>query len=277
MAQLKYCDKHNQVGFLRKPDESAGFAEIVDFLRGSNLRYALTTNPTTLVNRFGDCYYQYHTNGTLEIKATIDTIRYTISKASIRESLQLDDATEITMLPNDELFEGMGQMGPKGWFGINVGSNMLTALIWSIHLETESSNKPSRPWGIAIVKLVTKVKKFGKGFEKEEIGFVRPVREGTCGSGEEKPLLKPRSMKREGDTRDEKEAKERNGSLTLGILKKMLILLKELQKKKSLNEQQKKRKAQVQFEAQHYTNEDWDLIRAKIEANAELSKKHARK
>ncbi|GJQ95944.1 reverse transcriptase domain-containing protein [Tanacetum coccineum] len=35
---LMYCDKHNQVGFLRKPDESAGFAEIVDFLRGSNLR-----------------------------------------------------------------------------------------------------------------------------------------------------------------------------------------------------------------------------------------------
>ncbi|GKC79413.1 hypothetical protein Tco_1130187, partial [Tanacetum coccineum] len=39
-----------------------------------------------------------------------------------------------------------------------------------------------------------------------------------------------------------------------------------------MNEQQKKRKAQVQFEAQHYTNEDWDLIRAKLEANAELSK-----
>ncbi|GJS98456.1 putative ribonuclease H-like domain-containing protein [Tanacetum coccineum] len=39
-----------------------------------------------------------------------------------------------------------------------------------------------------------------------------------------------------------------------------------------LNEQQKKRKAQVQFEAQHYTNEDWDLIRSNIEANAELSK-----
>ncbi|GJV73063.1 hypothetical protein Tco_1493058 [Tanacetum coccineum] len=39
-----------------------------------------------------------------------------------------------------------------------------------------------------------------------------------------------------------------------------------------LNEQQKKRKAQVQFEAQHFTNEDWDLIRAKLEDNAELSK-----
>ncbi|GJZ60306.1 hypothetical protein Tco_0616122 [Tanacetum coccineum] len=115
MAQLKYCDKHNQVGFLRKPDESAGFAEIVDFLRGSNLRYALTTNPTiydSLVKQFWQsATANTKADGTLEIKATIDTIRYTISEASIRESLQLADATGITMLPNDELFEGMGQIG----------------------------------------------------------------------------------------------------------------------------------------------------------------------
>ncbi|GJX43950.1 hypothetical protein Tco_0260626 [Tanacetum coccineum] len=40
----------------------------------------------------------------------------------------------------------------------------------------------------------------------------------------------------------------------------------------ALTEQQKKRKSQVQFEAQFYTEEDWDTIRAKLEANAELSK-----
>ncbi|GJR82854.1 hypothetical protein Tco_0153639 [Tanacetum coccineum] len=37
-----------------------------------------------------------------------------------------------------------------------------------------------------------------------------------------------------------------------------------------LTKEQKKRKAQVQFEAQSYTEEDWDTIRAKLEANAEL-------
>ncbi|GJT45658.1 hypothetical protein Tco_0954373 [Tanacetum coccineum] len=115
MAQLKYCDKHNQVGFLRKPDESAGFAEIVDFLRVSNLRYALTTNPTiydSLLKQFWQtATANTNADGTLEIKATIDTIRYSISEASIRDSLQLDDATGITMLPNAELFEGMGQIG----------------------------------------------------------------------------------------------------------------------------------------------------------------------
>ncbi|GJV48744.1 putative ribonuclease H-like domain-containing protein [Tanacetum coccineum] len=91
------------------------FAEIVDFLRGSNLRYALTTNPTiydALVKQFWQtATANTKADGSLEIKATIDTIGYTITEASIRDSLQLEDATGITMLPNDELFEGMGQIG----------------------------------------------------------------------------------------------------------------------------------------------------------------------
>ncbi|GKA71061.1 hypothetical protein Tco_0777200 [Tanacetum coccineum] len=129
----KYCDKHNQVGFLRKPDESAGFAEIVDFLRGSNLRYALTTNPTiydSLVKQFWQtATANTKADGSLEINATIDTIGYTITEASIRDSLQLEDATGITMLPNDELFEGMGQMGSKSGGWDQFGSNIATALI----------------------------------------------------------------------------------------------------------------------------------------------------
>ncbi|GJX22512.1 putative ribonuclease H-like domain-containing protein [Tanacetum coccineum] len=115
MAQLKYCDKHNQVGFLRKPDESAGFAEIVDFLRGSNLRYALTSNPTiydSIVKQFWQtATAKTLADGTLELHATIDTIVYTITEASIRNKLQLADASGITMLPNNEIFERMGNMG----------------------------------------------------------------------------------------------------------------------------------------------------------------------
>ncbi|GJY64436.1 hypothetical protein Tco_0465896 [Tanacetum coccineum] len=49
------------------------------------------------------------------------------------------------------------------------------------------------------------------------------------------------------------------------------LLAKRLAEEETLSEQQKK-KAQVQFEAQFYTEEDWDTIRAKLEANAELSK-----
>ncbi|GKB30088.1 hypothetical protein Tco_0869489 [Tanacetum coccineum] len=65
------------------------------------------------------------------------------------------------------------------------------------------------------------------------------------------PLQSQGLLTKEGDTREENTR---------------------IAEEEELNEQQKKRKAQVQFEAQHYTNEDWDLIRAKLEANAELSK-----
>ncbi|GJW49953.1 hypothetical protein Tco_0091304 [Tanacetum coccineum] len=50
-------------------------------------------------------------DGTLELHATIDIIMYTITEASIRNKLQLADASGITMLPNNEIFEGMGNMG----------------------------------------------------------------------------------------------------------------------------------------------------------------------
>ncbi|GJT14002.1 hypothetical protein Tco_0861044 [Tanacetum coccineum] len=50
------------------------------------------------------------------------------------------------------------------------------------------------------------------------------------------------------------------------------MIAKRMAEEEALTEQQKKRKAQVQFEAQFYTEEDWDTIRAKLEANAELSK-----
>ncbi|GJU00089.1 hypothetical protein Tco_1110427 [Tanacetum coccineum] len=50
------------------------------------------------------------------------------------------------------------------------------------------------------------------------------------------------------------------------------MVAQRMAEEEALTEQQKKRKAQVQFEAQFYTKEDWDTIKAKLEANAELSK-----
>ncbi|GJU53403.1 hypothetical protein Tco_1227117, partial [Tanacetum coccineum] len=419
MAQLKYCDKHNQVGFLRKPDESAGFAEIVDFLRGSNLRN----------------------------KTTIDTIGYTITEASIRDTLQLEDATGITMFPNNELFEGMGQMGYptdgsftfwKSFFtpqwrylvhhllhcisskscGLDqFGSNIATALICLStvpqlilridSLETDLKQTKLR-LGNVIVKLVKKVKKLEgllkkrnvvlSDSEEEELeaqgrknqddplaslvqGLVTPSTTKVDASGEEQvedispntleaaktlsrvASLKPKSIdkgrryKRRKETKGKKVVSSldfqeevdtgaeqvntaegvNTGSIKLSTVSEQVstgstkkstpspdkgqragkapmiieetpkkskeqilqeeaslaeaIRLDSLQKEEEakqihldsllaqriaeeeeLNEQQKKRKAQVQFEAQHYTDEDWDLIRAKIEANAELSK-----
>ncbi|GJY60376.1 putative ribonuclease H-like domain-containing protein [Tanacetum coccineum] len=98
--------------------------------KSTTVVYALTSNPTiydSLVKQFWQtATTNTKADGTLEINATIDTIGYTITEASIRDTLQLEDATGITMLPNDEIFEGMGSKS-GGWD--QFGSNIATALI----------------------------------------------------------------------------------------------------------------------------------------------------
>ncbi|GKB20579.1 putative ribonuclease H-like domain-containing protein [Tanacetum coccineum] len=76
MANLKYSDTHNMVAFLKKPNESVGFTEIVDFLKGSSLRYALTHNPTiydSLTKQFWQtAIVRTLANEILELVASID-------------------------------------------------------------------------------------------------------------------------------------------------------------------------------------------------------------
>ncbi|GKF27543.1 hypothetical protein Tco_0093885, partial [Tanacetum coccineum] len=48
------------------------------------------------------------------------------------------------------------------------------------------------------------------------------------------------------------------------------LLAKRISEEEELSEQQKKRKAEVQEASQNYTEEDWDTIRAKLEANTEV-------
>ncbi|GKC03611.1 hypothetical protein Tco_0995221 [Tanacetum coccineum] len=122
MENLKYSNKHNMVAFLKKPKGSDDFHEIVDFLKCTPLRYALTHNPTiydSLVKQF------WHTasvktiaNGNQELLATIDSKAYTITEASVRSSLQLADATSITNLPDAEIHDGLVSM--RGFIGNHV-------------------------------------------------------------------------------------------------------------------------------------------------------------
>ncbi|GJZ57712.1 hypothetical protein Tco_0613206 [Tanacetum coccineum] len=50
MANLDFCDKHNMVAFLKKPEGSEGFHQIVDFLNSTHIKYALTESPIIYVS-----------------------------------------------------------------------------------------------------------------------------------------------------------------------------------------------------------------------------------
>ncbi|GKD59367.1 hypothetical protein Tco_1296876 [Tanacetum coccineum] len=83
MANLEFYDKHNMVAYLQKSEGSEGFHQIIDFLNASHIYYALTENPTI----------------------------YTLTEASLRRHLKLEDNGGITTLPNTEIFEQLALIG----------------------------------------------------------------------------------------------------------------------------------------------------------------------
>ncbi|GJR34156.1 hypothetical protein Tco_1209840 [Tanacetum coccineum] len=351
MASMKYYDKHNQVGFLKKPEESAGFAEIVYFLKGSHIRYAMTHNPTihdSLVKQF----WQTATastlaDGTLELRATINTLEYTITEASVRSKLQLADASGISMLPNSEIFEGMGNMGypTRGSFTFwksfftpqwrlliaqNAGqadqagtqsqpsSSIVPPPPTSQPAPTESTtipptpvtkptSKPSSPstvpehqpssprqesdipqtqapththeaetrhmsvddlFQLTWSKEETGSNDVSNSFEDVSTGFtdIKSASEKVSSGGEHASLAEIARIQAEEEAENaRREELKRQDELAA----------KRLQEELELSEAQKKRMAQVQEAAQFYTEEDWDTIRAKLEANADLVKEIA--
>ncbi|GJV17645.1 putative ribonuclease H-like domain-containing protein [Tanacetum coccineum] len=72
---------------------SEGFQEIVDFLNGSHIRYALTKNPTIYVSLIKKFWHtatvKIFNNEEQEINAIVDGKEFTITKASVRRHLQL--------------------------------------------------------------------------------------------------------------------------------------------------------------------------------------------
>nr|GEU68205.1 synaptobrevin, longin-like domain protein [Tanacetum cinerariifolium] len=115
MVALQYKAEHNKVGYLLKPTGSDDYHNIIDFLRSSHIRYALTANPIV----FDSLVKQFWSTATLRapelgppaILATIDRTPYIITKDLVRSSLQLANDGGVTDLPILEIYSGMDALG----------------------------------------------------------------------------------------------------------------------------------------------------------------------
>ncbi|GJY87519.1 hypothetical protein Tco_0502147 [Tanacetum coccineum] len=103
------------VAFLEKSTGSAGFHQVIDFLNRSHICYALTKKPVVSVSFIKQFWRSAEAstddNGEVKIIATIDGHSMTITEASLRRHLKLDDQDGITSIPNSEIFEQLALMG----------------------------------------------------------------------------------------------------------------------------------------------------------------------
>ncbi|GJT51758.1 hypothetical protein Tco_0977915 [Tanacetum coccineum] len=97
------------VAFLEKSTGSAGFHQVIDFLNRSHICYALTKKPDVYISFITQFWRSAEAttddNGEVQITATIDGHSMTITEASLRRHLKLDDHDGITSIPNSKIFE----------------------------------------------------------------------------------------------------------------------------------------------------------------------------
>nr|GEU36970.1 putative ribonuclease H-like domain-containing protein [Tanacetum cinerariifolium] len=115
VATLRYKDEHNKMGYLLKPTGSDDYHQIIDFLRPSHIRYALTHDPII----FDSLVKQFWFTATLKasklgppaILATIYKTPYTITEDLVMSRLQLADDGGIADLPIAEIYSRMDNLG----------------------------------------------------------------------------------------------------------------------------------------------------------------------
>ncbi|GKE87875.1 hypothetical protein Tco_1565350, partial [Tanacetum coccineum] len=94
MADLTFADSHNMVAYLEKSKDNANFAEIVDFLNASPIKYALTVSPTVYVSyieQFWSTEKIKTINNETQLRSKVDGKTIVITELSMRRDLHFDD------------------------------------------------------------------------------------------------------------------------------------------------------------------------------------------
>nr|GFB36256.1 hypothetical protein [Tanacetum cinerariifolium] len=111
---LTYAKTHNMIDYLTKSDASEGFNQIIDFLHGSSIKYALTVNPNIYVScikQFWSTVVVKKVNDVTRLQALVDKKKVVVTEAMIRDILCLDDEEGVECLPNEEIFIELARMG----------------------------------------------------------------------------------------------------------------------------------------------------------------------
>nr|GEU88856.1 hypothetical protein [Tanacetum cinerariifolium] len=94
--------------------QNEGFTQIIDFLNGSSVKYALTVSPTihtSWIKQFWTSSKVKAVNDEVRIQALVDGKMVNIKESSIRRIMRLEDADGTSCLTNAEIFEALARMG----------------------------------------------------------------------------------------------------------------------------------------------------------------------
>nr|GFC45434.1 hypothetical protein [Tanacetum cinerariifolium] len=114
MTNPTFAKTHNLIACLAKPAKSDEFEQIINFLNGSSVRYALTASPTirtSCIKQVWSMAKVKTVNDEVRVQALIDGKKVTIKESSIHHTLRLDDEEGTSYLANDDIFTSLVNIG----------------------------------------------------------------------------------------------------------------------------------------------------------------------
>nr|GEX43292.1 xylulose kinase-1 [Tanacetum cinerariifolium] len=172
---LTFTETYNMVAYLSKSDASEGFHQIIDFLNGSSIKYALTVNPNiyvSIIKQFWTTVDVKKVNDIMRLQALVNRKKVVVTEATIGEVLRLDDAEGVECLPNEEIFAEFARMGYEKP-STKLTSSMASAVI-CLSSGDLSTHTTKYTFPALAQKVFANMRRVGKGFS----GIETPLFEG---------------------------------------------------------------------------------------------------
>nr|GEZ60245.1 hypothetical protein [Tanacetum cinerariifolium] len=163
---LTFAETHNMVSYLKKSDASEGFNQVIDFLNGSYIKYALIVNPNiyvSFIKQFWNNVAIKQVNDVTRLQALVDKKKVVVTEAAIREVLRLDDAEGWKFLIHTILKLMSAKRTSWNEFSSAITSAVICLSTGDLSTHTTKYTSPA-----LTQKVFANMRRVGKGFSEVE-------------------------------------------------------------------------------------------------------------
>ncbi|GJS36307.1 hypothetical protein Tco_0534689 [Tanacetum coccineum] len=151
MAIMNSCNKHNMIACVEKTERNADFHEVIDFLTGCYVNYALLVSPDVIqqwIQQFWNTAKVRMINEVAHIEAKVAGKKILVSEASVRTDLMFNDEDGTNCFDNQVIWDTLRDIGYEGSLTLLSFSKPLFSPQWKylVHTLLHCLSSKSSSW-----------------------------------------------------------------------------------------------------------------------------------
>ncbi|GJX87051.1 hypothetical protein Tco_0337825 [Tanacetum coccineum] len=151
MAIMNSCNKHNMIACVEKTESNADFHDVIDFLTGCYVNYALLVSPDVIqqwIQQFWSTAKVRMINEVAHIEAKVAGKKILVSEASVRTDLMFNDEDGTNCFDNQVIWDTLRDIGYEGSLTLLSFSKPLFSPQWKylVHTLLHCLSSKSSSW-----------------------------------------------------------------------------------------------------------------------------------